>query len=86
MQISGEPEINYLVWPNLITQPVIICSGSDCLKRLDEIKLGEYALHFDFSTNTLVPCMVARTDAGKHRTSDTHELFEFENNIVLRSR
>lgn len=28
--------------------------------------------------------MVARTDAGKHQTSDTYELFESEDNIVLK--
>ena len=67
-----------------LTGDTLIIMSDGSLKRLDEIKIGEYVLHFDFNTKTLVPCMVARIDAGKHRTSDTYELFEFEDNIVLK--
>lgn len=67
-----------------LTGDTLIIMSDGSLKRLDEIKIGEYVLHFDFNTKTLVPCMVERIDAGKHRTSDTYELFEFEDNIVLK--
>lgn len=80
-----QPNAIYNLVDECLTGDHLITMGDGSLKRLDEIKCGDYVRSYDWSTNKLVPKKVIFTDADEGKTHIEYDKWTFDDGTVIKT-
>lgn len=80
-----EPNAIYNLPAECLTGDHLITMGDGSLKRLDEIKCGDYVRSYDWTTNKLVPKKVIFSDADEGKTHVEYDKWTFDDGTIIKT-